>query len=59
MLCDFMASAGLSLVTNMVIKTYSSPIAPPTHSEVVEAGRAREKDVQQLVSAIVRGLDSV
>ena len=54
-----MCPAGLSLVTNMVIKSCVSQETPPSHAEVVAAGRERESAVQHLVTEIAAGLDSV
>ena len=47
---------GMSLITNVAVLGYGDE-APANHEEVLEAGRNRSSDVQNLVSKIVGKLD--
>lgn len=47
---------GLSLITNEVVMEYDSP-AVANHEEVLETGKQRSKDLQQLVGAIIENMD--
>lgn len=46
---------GLSLITNMVIMEHDAE-GCANHEEVLETGRQRSKDLQQLVAALVQGI---
>ena len=56
-MCDMyilIHTVGVSLVTNMVIMENDNDLADaPTHEEVMETGRNRSKDLQQLVARVV------
>ena len=57
-MCDMyilIHTVGVSLVTNMVIMENDNDLADaPTHEEVMETGRKRSKDLQQLVARVVK-----
>lgn len=47
---------GMSLITNMVVLDYDME-ATANHEEVLEAGKARSKDLQALVTALLAKID--
>jgi purine-nucleoside phosphorylase len=49
---------GLSLVTNMVVMENDSDMTPPTHEEVMEAGRKRTEAVQRLVKTVLQKMSA-
>ena len=49
-------TAGISLITNVVILEHDSDKVPPSHQEVMEAGQRRAVDMHRLVKAIIEKL---
>jgi purine-nucleoside phosphorylase len=49
---------GFSLITNMVILENDSSAPEPCHTDVMETGKRRAKDMQLLVKTIVGKLES-
>ena len=54
--CDLLYTAGMSLITNMVILEHDSDEVPPNHKEVMETADMRAKDMQKLVKRVIEKL---
>ena len=49
-------TAGMSLITNVVILEHDSEKTPPSHQEVIETGQMRAIDMHRLVKAVIEKL---
>ena len=49
-------TAGMSLITNVVILEHDSEKTPPSHQEVMETGRMRAIDMHRLVKTVIEKL---
>ena len=49
-------TAGMSLITNVVILEHDSEKTPPSHQEVIETGQMRAIDMHRLVKGVIEKL---
>jgi purine-nucleoside phosphorylase len=49
-------TAGMSLITNVVILEHDSDKVPPSHQEVIETGQMRALDMHRLVKGVIEKL---